>query len=1448
MMFFLRKINLVAICCSVLLIRSGFSANFNVSNNSDSGAGSFRQAITDLNSSGDPTNTITFTSPALSITLGSDLPVVQKSVLISGNSAVVDGASSYRILVFNANPSDTLTVSAMTVQQGRSLGGSGGTYAASGGGGGGGGAGTGGGIYVIQGSVVLDTISLLNNAAIGGNGGNGTDAYGNAGAGGGGAIASVANTSNGGNGYSGVLTSPGDGSSVGTGGSGFGGGGSGSTAGAFAERGGIGGGGGGGGRASGSGGAGGFGGFGGGGGGSGGGFNGLGGFGGGNGGNSTGIGGGGGGGGGGFGGGLFIHSPNSVTLTNSAVFTGNSVQFGAGGTGQGTGSEPGGNGSALGTDIFMRGGSTLIFNLTSPLTISSAIASDGGSGGGVVIDAGQLTFSGANTYVGGTTFNGGTWSVGNDGNLGASSGGLTFGGGSLEATASFSSARNVTLSGVGIIDVATGLQLTMAGTFQGSGGVAVGVAGTGILTLSGTSNNYSGTTQVNTGTLQAGAVNAFSSASVVNVSSGATLDVNNHNNAIASLLGSGSVTLGSGVGGTLSLAGNQNNTFSGSITGNGGLSKGGTGTFILSGTSNNYSGTTQVNTGTLQAGAVNAFSSASVVNVSSGAALDLNNHNNAIASLLGSGSVTLGSGVGGTLSLAGNQNNTFSGSITGNAGLSKGGTGTFTLSGTSNNYSGTTQVNTGTLQAGAVNAFSSASVVNVSSGASLDLNNHNNAIISLLGSGSVTLGSGVGGTLTLTGNQNNTFSGSITGNGGLSKGGTGTFTLNGTSNHYSGTTQVNTGTLQAGAVNAFSSASVVNVSSGAALDLNNHNNAIASLLGSGSVTLGSGVGGRLSLAGNQNNTFSGSITGNGGLSKGGTGTFTLSGTSNNYTGTTVVSAGTLTINGQITSATTVNAGAVLSGIGTIVGDVAINGKLAPGNSIGTLTILGNYTQASGSTFLCEINSIDSDQLIVSGAVTIESNTTFLVQPAVAIYARDQAYRIITAGSLTGNYSNLTISSVLFTANLLYGNDFLDLVFNFQPLASIATKGNAHQVAKTLDKIFTSANSQMEAVLEDLFSLNNSQIIYALDQMHPAQLKGQTIVQENNMINVREALTHHLSSVIDHKQCYPSHQMEHVDYEYEEDQEEWGNEEEWDRYEEETDEDQGEEITVCQTTDDKPFKIWINGLGDWLTQKSTHYASSPQVGYKNTTSGFLLGADYAFEDVFSGGLLAAYTNSEINWGSHHGHGEISSGYCGLYLSAVGRWAYVAGSVIGAWSQYDSFRNIIFPGENATAKGDTSGVQLTSSLDMGLNIDINGFVFSPFDIFDYVAQNEKKFTEHHAGPLNLKIRKSNAIMLRNELGLNIARCQCFRSSRWIFEGKISWVREVRIHGGHFTSSFVGTEVPFTVTGYMPDRSFISPGAGLTGFLRHNKLSVNIYYNGLFGQKYADNSISGGLVYHF
>src|SRR5205085_607784 len=95
-----------------------------------------------------------------------------------------------------------------------------------------------------------------------------------------------------------------------------------------------------------------------------------------------------------------------------------------------------------------------------------------GAGGLVKVGASSiLTLSGANAYAGGTTVSGGTLSVGADSNLGDPAGGLRFGGGTLRTTASFASARPVTLfSGGGTFDVAADTTLTWTGLIADSGG------------------------------------------------------------------------------------------------------------------------------------------------------------------------------------------------------------------------------------------------------------------------------------------------------------------------------------------------------------------------------------------------------------------------------------------------------------------------------------------------------------------------------------------------------------------------------------------------------------------------------------------------------------------------------------------------------------------------------------------------------------------------------------------------------------------------------------------------------------------------------------------------------------------------------------------------------------------------------------------------------------------
>ena len=305
--------------------------------------------------------------------------------------------------------------------------------------------------------------------------------------------------------------------------------------------------------------------------------------------------------------------------------------------------------------------------------------------------------------------------------------------------------------------------------------------------------------------------------------------------------------------------------------------------------SNTFSGPTALISGSLAVTGTQGFSAPqSQLQVNTGSTFTANTTPTmgtapgaTFASLIGAGAITLTGGSGNGLDLTGNdqQSTTFSGQITGTGGEFAlfGGGGTLTLTGTSNNYSGPTDifgnVTVGTpgggplgatLTAGAANVFSPNSPVIMQGGASstLNLNNFNQTIASLAGSGVVQLGSAM---LTLGGdNTSTTFTGGIAGTGGgLDKVGTGTFTLNQTGGAtYSGPTLIDGGVFQAGAANSFSPNSPVGIAPGATLDLNGFSQTIAGLQGAGSVTLGSGT-----LTDNQSTptNFNGVISGTGGL-------------------------------------------------------------------------------------------------------------------------------------------------------------------------------------------------------------------------------------------------------------------------------------------------------------------------------------------------------------------------------------------------------------------------------------------------------------------------------------------------------------------------------------------------------------------------------------------------------
>jgi autotransporter-associated beta strand protein len=735
-----------------------------------------------------------------------------------------------------------------------------------------------------------------------------------------------------------------------------------------------------------------------------------------------------------------------VALTGGANFTNNagaSVQGGDGGAGGAAGfsindvAGNGGDGGNGGTGVLLVNGGTL----TNAGTITGGAAGAGGLGGTGLVN-------GANgvSGLGGTGISGANMTVVNSGTIAGGSGGglaIAFTGGTntlvLQAgstitgnVVAFSSADTLRLGGTtnSSFDVST---IGPSAQYRGFGKFEK--AGTSTWTLTGT-NSFTGTTTINGGTLLAGNAGAFSAASAMTINGG-TVNLGGFAQTINSVALAGGALSNGSLTGTVTSTG-------GGIGGLGGsmslVANGGTTTISAA---NTYTGATTVNNGALLFTPIdNAFSAASAVTINSGGTFLLSGSQQTInAVALAGGSLEEGILTGAVTSTGGTLINMF-GSMT----LAANG-GTTTVGGFSSGYTGATTVNNGAILLGGVaNGFSAASATTINAGGTVDLGGFAQTITNVALAGGRLSNGALTGAVTSTG-------GTIAGIGGsmnlTANGGTTAFLFG---NTYTGATTVNNGaTLVSVVDNSFSTASAVTINSGGTVNLVGTAQTINAVALAGG-TLESGLlNGAVTSTGGTLDGVRGamSLTVNGGVT-------TVTGT-NSYTGLTTVNGGLLSVNGSIAGDVTVNAGGTLGGNGT-VGNTSVNdGALAPGNSIGLLTVQGSLVFTAAAIYMVEVSPVSADRTNVTGAATL-GGATVNASFAPGTYVAKQ-YTILNAGvALHDRFSSLVSTNLPsgFHASLSYGTDdvYLDLALN---VVSPGTGLNANQqnVANAIVNFFNS---------------------------------------------------------------------------------------------------------------------------------------------------------------------------------------------------------------------------------------------------------------------------------------------------------------------------------------------------------------------------------------------------------
>jgi outer membrane autotransporter protein len=619
------------------------------------------------------------------------------------------------------------------------------------------------------------------------------------------------------------------------------------------------------------------------------------------------------------------------------------------------------------------------------------------------------------------------------------------------------------------------------------------------------------------------------------------------------------------------------------------------------------------------------------------------------------------------------------------------------------------------------------------------------------------------------------YAGNMSGSGSLTKTGAGTLTLSGTASYTGGTT-VSAGVLQG-----------------------NTSNLQGNIVNNGSVVFNQST----------NGTYAGNMSGNGSLTKDGAGTVSLTGT-NTYSGGTSIVGGNLSVNGNLTSNVAVGGAGSLKGSGTIIGDVVNSGVLAPGNSIGTLNVAGNYIQNASSNYQVEVNAAgQNDRLNVSGIAYLAGSVSVLA--AAGSYGRSTTYTILNAaGGLSGAYSGVTSNYAFLRPSLNYddNNVYLTLLLWQSAFAAGAQTANQRAVGTVLDAAFDSATGDFGNALYAMTGLNAAQGPAALNAISGQNYSG----FGSGMVQSAQLFMDTFAAYAGGGANARATLAQACD-------------------------------VACDTT--AGWGVWGGALGGTGTILGDGNTST----FTYSSGGFAAGIDRQITPEFLLGVTVGYLTGTQWTDGFTGRGSSDSFLTGLYGSYRAGGLYVDGLAGFAYNENQLRRGIVIPDlAIRNAYGRTGANQLFGQVEIGYRFDLGGaaqaFV-TPFARLQGSTATQSGFTETGANSLNLNIAQQSTNSVRSVIGAQLGGSMDMGwRERLAVQLRLGWSHEHADTSRPVNATLAGApSLPFTVYGASPQRDGVLLGLGANTSVADNT-SIYLRYEGNVSAQGNSQALSAGV----
>jgi autotransporter-associated beta strand protein/T5SS/PEP-CTERM-associated repeat protein len=569
-----------------------------------------------------------------------------------------------------------------------------------------------------------------------------------------------------------------------------------------------------------------------------------------------------------------------------------------------------------------------------------------------------------------------------------------------------------------------------------------------------------------------------------------------------------------------------------------------------------------------------------------------------------------------------------------------------------------------------------------------------------------------------------------------------------------------------------------------------------------------------------------------GLNKDGTGELDFT---NNVvvTGTAAVNAGLLSVNGQLsaTGGVVVNPSAILGGAGIVFANVDVKGgNLSPGNSPGTLTVVGNLVLTGANSTTIEIESpTNYDRIVVSGEAAL-GGTLNAVAYGGGTITPGARYNFLQAGSIVGEFDSIVAPEGL-RARFLSSGTVGTLLFGPGSYVPMAINQNQRNVAKALDTFVVATNGDRLAVSIAVDSLTTAQFPAAFDQIMPGFYESLADIAIEQAFNQTQMLNQRISSVrlgaagfqaiggITQPLVHDKNGKSAAEAK--------------------------EANPIVESATATNWNAWALGTG--MFSRTTNLGSLQN--YNNDAGGFLVGSDYRWSENFVTGLYGGY---DYSYAEYNGGGSTkgNSFSFGTYASYAKDGYYADAVIGGGYTGFQTKRSIEFNTIDRTASADPGSGQFTAGLNLGKDFEVGKFTLGPIAGAQYNYAGIGSFTESGAESLDLSLGQQNANSLRTTLGGRIAYT-------WNLNQKIALIPEVRMFWQHEflnnprtinASLDGGSGASFGYETTDPYRNSVFAGAGVTAQFGKN-LTGSVFYNINFGsQTYQNNMVSAGLNISF